>query len=255
VTPDAVFAPFYSQATEWINLAAQGVDTLPVSYAFAAGMLATLNPCGFVMLPAFAAFYLTAAGAEPQASAWLRLVRAVRMGLLVSIAFVVIFAAVGLVVTAGGRVVMQWAGWAGVTVGVALAAFGLYQLVTRRSIFASMTSTVRVRRAGTTRGVVLFGVGYAVCSLGCTLPVFLVVVGSVFVGNSDYADSVRRFVEYGAGMGVVLTAVTVAVAFARERGTRSVRRVLPYVDVAANIALMFAGSYIVWYWTGQGGVL
>ena len=32
---------------------------LPLGFAFAAGMVATVNPCGFVMLPAFLTMYLT----------------------------------------------------------------------------------------------------------------------------------------------------------------------------------------------------
>ena len=35
------------------------VTARPVPYPFGAGMLAIVNPCGFVMLPAFAAFYCT----------------------------------------------------------------------------------------------------------------------------------------------------------------------------------------------------
>ena len=34
------------------------VDLLPVGYAFGAGMVSTVNPCGFAMLPAYLAFYL-----------------------------------------------------------------------------------------------------------------------------------------------------------------------------------------------------
>ncbi|MFQ5924210.1 MAG: hypothetical protein ACE5M4_15335, partial [Anaerolineales bacterium] len=31
---------------------------LPMAWAFSAGMLATLNPCGWALLPAYAAYYL-----------------------------------------------------------------------------------------------------------------------------------------------------------------------------------------------------
>lgn len=55
-----VFGAFSNEAYQWIGLFGRLVDALPVSYAFGAGMLASVNPCGFIMLPAFAAFYLTA---------------------------------------------------------------------------------------------------------------------------------------------------------------------------------------------------
>lgn len=247
---EAVFEAFYWQANQWINLASQGVDRLPVSYAFGAGMLASVNPCGFVMLPAFAAFFVTAERAVDNGAK--RVARALWMGLLATITFIAIFTIAGAVIWAGGRAFMQFAGWAGLAVGVALAGFGLYQLITRRSIFAGATSRVRVSRRSSPLGVLVFGTGYAVCSLGCTLPAFLVVAGSVFIGNRDFVEAMTRFVEYGAGMGLVLTAVTVSIAAARASTVGAVGRIGAVVDPAANALLVLAGLYIIWYWTNNG---
>lgn len=94
----------------------------------------------------------------------------------------------------------------------------------------------------------MFGVGYAVSSLGCALPAFLVVAGSVFLGNGDASASLLRFVEYSAGMGFVLTVVAVGAAVARDQAVRFMRPLLPVVDVVANVFVILAGSYIVWYW-------
>lgn len=252
MSPDAWLAAFYAEAMGWINVVDQGVRALPVSYAFGAGMLATLNPCGFVMLPAFAAFYTSAAGGDPNAAASVRAVRALRMGLLTTIAFVGTFGLMGLVVTSGGQLVIEWAAWGGIVVGVLLAAFGGFQLVSRRSIFARVTAGVRAPRSISAKGVLLFGVAYAICSLGCTLPIFLIVVGGVFLGRGEFSDSIMRFVQYGAGMGLVLTLVTLGVALARGWALRTTRHLLRYVDPMANAMLLVAGVYIVWYWTTIG---
>jgi cytochrome c biogenesis protein CcdA len=147
---------------------------------------------------------------------------------------------------------MQLAGWAGLAVGLALAGFGLYQLVTRRSVFAGATSRGRIGRTRSPAGVVLFGAGYAVCSLGCTLPAFLIVAGSVFIGNRDFAEASTRFVEYGAGMGLVLTTVTVGIAAARASTAPTVGRLGAVVEPAANALLVLAGLYVIWYWTNNG---
>lgn len=254
MNPGALLDAFYVYASNAISAATVAVDALPVSYAFAAGMLATVNPCGFVMLPAFAAFYTTVEDGADTAPLR-RLQRAAWMGILVTVAFIAIFGLAGLAITAGGRILLQWAGWAGVAVGVLLVVLGLYQLAARRSLFATATAGIRVQRARSTRGVLLFGVGYAVCSLGCTLPVFLVVAGSVFLGDRDFAESARRFVEYALGMGFVLTIIAVGVALVRERTTTLVRPLLPVVDGAANVMLILAGLYVIWYWTTKGSVL
>lgn len=255
MNPGIPFEWFYAHATLWINEFSQWLDALPLSYAFAAGMLSTVNPCGFIMLPAFAAFYLNADGASTRVPVGQRLWRALVMGSLVTAAFAATFGLVGLVITAGGRVIMQWAGWAGLVVGVLLTAFGLLQLVTRRSLLAGATAGIRVRRSRTTPGVLLFGTGYAVCSLSCTLPVFLVVAGSVFLGNRDFGDSMLRFLQYAAGMGLVFTVITLGMALVRQQTTRVVNVALPYVEAVGNVALVVAGAYIIWYWLVQGALL
>lgn len=244
---DAIFNSVSAQANGWINLFATWVRVLPFSFAFGAGMLATVNPCGFIMLPSFAAFYFAADGGETP-SLVRRIAQALQVGVVVTLAFVVTFGLVGLVVTAGGRGIVRWSGWGGFAVGALLVAFGLYQLVTRRSLFANVTANVRVSRSRTFRGVLTFGVAYAVASLGCTLPIFMLVVGSVFTDGSGYAASAWRFVEYAVGMGAVLTVLTVGVAIARAPVVRLVSGVLPYIHGVANVALIFAGSYLVWYW-------
>ena len=46
-----IFAAFSNEAYHWIGLFGRLVDALPVSYAFGAGMLASVNPCGFMATP------------------------------------------------------------------------------------------------------------------------------------------------------------------------------------------------------------
>jgi len=45
------------------------VSALPVAYSFAAGLVAALNPCGFIMLPSFAALQLGFGGCSGRMAA------------------------------------------------------------------------------------------------------------------------------------------------------------------------------------------
>lgn len=250
----AIFDGFQRWSYDWINEFVAVVDSSPAPYAFGAGMISTVNPCGFIMLPSFAAFYMTAHDGE-RAGIRSRSLRALQMGAIITLAFVITFGVAGIVLTGGGRFIVGWIGWAGFAIGVALVAFGVYQLLARRSLFASATANVRVQRSATTRGVVAFGIAYAVASLGCTLPVFMIVVGSIFTGNGTYLESVARFLQYAAGMGLMLTAITVGVAFSRQLTVGTVSRALPVVESLGNAALIFAGAYLIWYWTRDGSLL
>jgi len=251
---DAFFQTFYETANLSIGSVALFVDAMPVSYALGAGMLASVNPCGFIMLPAFAAFYFTAGSDEDDTDAGRRLMRALQMGGLVTLAFILTFGIVGTVVGIGGHALLQYSGWAGLAIGGALIALGLYQLIARRSLFAGAVN-LRVSPQATVRGVLAFGVAYAAASLSCTLPIFLTVVSGVFAGSGGIALAAADFIQYAVGMGLVLTLITVSIAFSRNQTTQLVSGVLPYVNTVGNVLLVFAGAYLVWYWTGLGQIV
>lgn len=252
---DSFFEAFQYQSYSLISFFSAQVSALPVSYAFGAGMLASVNPCGFIMLPAFAAYYFTSDNPEVEPTTLQRLAKALQMGALVSLAFVVTFGLAGVVITAGGRFILQGIGWAGLAIGAALIVLGLYQIATRRSVFAGATAGVRVRRSASMGGVLAFGVAYAVASLGCTLPIFMIVLGGIFVGDGTFLESVGSFAEYGIGMGVVLTVITLGIALFRQQTTRLVSGMIRYVEPVGNVLLVFAGAYLLWYWTTQGSIL
>ncbi len=249
-----MFEAVYETANLWLGSVAIFIDSLPVSYALGAGMIASINPCGFIMLPAFAAFYLTAGGASEEADTAAAIGRSLKMGAFVTIAFVITFGLAGAIVALVGNALLQWSGWAGLAVGIALIGLGGYQAVTRRSVFRGAATGIRITPRATSGGVMMFGAGYALASLSCTLPIFLTVVSGAFV-EDRLAEAVSDFVQYGLGMGIVLTAVTIGIALFRAQTMRLVSGVLPYVATVGNVFLIFAGAYLVWYWTVLGQLI
>ena len=229
-------------------------SSLPVGYAFAAGMVSTANPCGFAMLPAFIAYHLGLA--DESRSSLSRATHGIGMSLVATMGFVVLFGSTGLVISAGGRVLIDIFPHLGITVGVALVALGLFLLLTRRSFgFMALSRIQGPASVSGVRGFFLFGLAYGLASLSCTLPVFLVVVVSVF-DQGDLLTSFSRFINYALGMGATLMAITLGVVFFKTVVSRGVRTILPYVQPVGAVLMVFAGSYVVYYWTlGKGSVL
>ena len=86
-------------------------------------------------------------------------------------------------------------------------------------------------------------------SIGCALPIFMIVLfGGLFLGN-DVASGLLGVVVYGLGMGLVLTALTVTLALAEGGLLRVLRRAMQWVDRLAGVFLILAGAYLVYYWT------
>ena len=81
---------------------------LPVGYAFGAGMVASVNPCGFFLLPSYISYHL---GTEEtdfyQTPVRVRLLKALLLGSVATAGFVVIFALAGGLIAAGGQWLIQ----------------------------------------------------------------------------------------------------------------------------------------------------
>ncbi|MGE0794320.1 MAG: cytochrome c biogenesis CcdA family protein [Acidimicrobiia bacterium] len=233
---------------------------VPFTYAFTLGLVAAVNPCGFPMLPAYLSFFVGAddpdhadhadhasgaGGAGGGTDTPVRVLRALGAGACVSLGFFVVFLGFGLPIDAGLDVILDWVPWLTMVIGAGLAGLGVATLLGH----PLRPGLPRLDRGGRTRGagsMVLFGISYAVASLGCTLPLFLAVVAGT-TSRENLASGVAAFGAYAAGMSVVLLALSLALAFAREGMVRWLRSTLRYVDRIAAVLLVAVGTYLVYY--------
>ncbi len=227
-----------------------------LGFAFAAGMVASVNPCGFALFPAYIALYLGTERARHDLPS--RLLRAAGIGGVVTLSFVALFAAVGLLVVASAAGVARIFPIIGLLIGFLLVVAGAVMLgggalqlgfVDR---IADRFGAVSRRRG--VAGYVAFGVAYAAGSLGCTLPIFLTVVATGFTAGGPLG-AVAQLGLYGLGMGVVLIAVTVASAVIEHAALRRVRRIGAALQPAGAVVLLLAGGYVVYYWLAAGALL
>ncbi|MFN2506799.1 MAG: cytochrome c biogenesis CcdA family protein [Acidimicrobiales bacterium] len=218
----------------------------PLALAFTAGLVATVNPCGFVMLPAYLSWFIGTDGDSERADAVARVGRALAVSSVVSATFLVVFTVTGLLFSVGAVVVVEVIPWLALAVGGGVVALGVAMWRGWKPAVALPQPSLGVRSRGA-GGAMLFGVSYAVASLSCTLPVFLAVVAGT-VTSRDVASGVATYVAYGAGMSLVLVAVAVAVAAARTAFVTRLRMASRRIDRAAAMLLVVAGLYVMGYW-------
>jgi cytochrome c-type biogenesis protein len=200
-----------------------------------------VNPCGFPLLPAFLSFYLGADEQRlPRAST--RILQGLLVGALVTIGFVGLFALVSLPVSFGVALVASAVPWVGLLTGAVLAFAGLI-VISGRRVAMPVHLQLPVRRERKLGAMLLFGVGYGAASLGCTLPLFLTLVGASAGGSK-----ITVFLAYAVGTAVVLMAVSVVVALAREGVVRGLRSLLPHMHWIAGLLLLVSGGYLFYYW-------
>lgn len=227
---------------------------LPVGYAFAAGMVASVNPCGVLLLPSYALYQLGTEEADSaQASTAKRALKALLIGGTATAGFIAIFAVAGSILAAGGRWLINVFPYAGLAVGGVMIVLGLWLLVTHRTLGIMAASRVAISPQRNLGNVFLFGIVYAIGSLSCTLPIFLVVVGGS-LANQGLLGALGQFIGYAVGMGTVLIAVTVGTALFRETVSRLLRRIVPHVHRVSALFLVGAGAYLIYYWVFQAGL-
>jgi cytochrome c biogenesis protein CcdA len=165
--------------------------------------------------------------------------------LSVSIGFAATFAVIWLVIEHLTRDVYEWGPWVSVVIGIALAALGVYLLSGRELRLRLPRLDVGGRTTGV-RSMVLYGVSYAVVSIGCTMPLFSVYLTRT-ADREGFLSGVIWFASFAAGFTVLLVSLTLAVALARRSLVVSLRRVLPYVQRISGALLVIGGAYVAWY--------
>lgn len=229
-------------------------NVLPVGYAFAAGMVASVNPCGALMLPSYIFFQLGAEDEADDVSILERVLKALRLAIATTAGFAVIFGLVGVVVSVGGRWLTDFFPYAGLIIGPAMVGLGVWLLISHRSLGILAASRVSVTPERSLGNMFLFGIAYAVSSLSCTLPIFLVVVGSALTAGG-WVLSLAQFMGYALGMGAVIAVVTIGTSLFQQAVERWLRRLMPYVHRVSALFLIGAGVYLIYYWVFEVGLL
>lgn len=210
--------------------------TALLAAAFGAGMVATVNPCGFAMLPAYLGLFI---GERSRRSALV-------VGAAVSAGFVAVYLIAGLLVASGVRAVVRWIPWLAVVVGVGLVVLGIAEL-RGHHLLSRLPGVSRAPKGESVRGLVGFGVSYGIASLSCTLPIFLSLTAAAVAGGS-LMQSFSVFIAYGAGMSLVVMSLTLALAVGRDRVLRAIRPVAAHLSTISGWILILAGGFIVFYW-------
>lgn len=230
------------------------------AFAFGAGTVTFLAPCAYPLLPGYVSFYLgldgsgsgTATGdgavampdgapATDERFLPARIGRAVGVGLLVSLGFAVVYAALAGVVVAVGAQVLAGISALELVVGALLIVLG----TAFATGYTLPTPTVRLpERRRSSLSFVGFGVVYAAAAAGCTAPVFAAVALRALAAGPT--ASVLAFGAYAAGMAVPMIGVTVAVALGRSAlldrlpSPERIRR-------GAGALLVVAGVVQIWF--------
>jgi cytochrome c biogenesis protein CcdA len=260
-----------------------------LALALSAGILTTLNPCGFALLPAYFAYVLHGSG-DRQApisrhGGW-QVLRSGLLGVPLAAGFLLIFLVAAGLLILGGHVAVSLFPWLALIVGTGLILLGGWILVTKRQVelfilgrlatwlarrrwsaararTGQAAKTSQQTQGGDTAQRVTpvapstslpselvaawgFGLGYGVSSLGCALPIFLLVVGNAITAT-DPGTVLLILGGYSVGITLVLVAVALAAAAFHDLLRTAIFPLLRWVQPVSALLLVAAGMYIIVY--------
>jgi cytochrome c biogenesis protein CcdA len=214
------------------------------AYSFILGVLAAVNPCGFVLLPTYLVFFL-GTREETELASSERMRRALVVSLGISIGFLAIFFVIGVI----SRLFTQWielnAKYASLAIGIVLVMGGARMLSGWTPKFAM--PQIGGVQTKTFRATVIYGVAYAVASIGCTIG-FLTTAVFGSIALHGFISGVFSILLYGLGMAMLVTALTVSLAFAKTGIVTIIKNRLYIIQRLGAILVTLTGIYLVLYW-------
>lgn len=193
------------------------IDFSTLSLSLGAGIVAFLNPCGFVLLPSYVTHYLGSHDGSRQERWWDRGWRGLSVGLSVSAGFFTVFVIIGALIAILGTAVGQYLSWAAVAVGAGIIVLGLGTLLghSLELPLNKLTTRFTSGRGSAMIFYYLYGIGYALASSGCTLPIFLIYVISPAL-TGGLLSGFLSFLAYASGMTVMMLLLSLGLAFSKS---------------------------------------
>ena len=215
-----------------------------MSLSFIRGLVAAVNPCGFILLPTYLMYFLGISGGAPGTQK-ASLKRALKVSAAVSTGFLTVFLIIGFLSVPLRSTISSNSKYVTGFIAVVLIVVGVAMLFGYKPPFM-MPQIDSGKKDQTVKSMFIYGVAYAVASIGCTIGLFLATVFSARPGET-FIDSVGNMVAYGAGMALLVSALTVGFAFANTSLLKFLRNSMQYIDRVAAAFVVLSGLYLAWY--------
>lgn len=220
-------------------------DSARVATSFGSGLLAAVNPCGFVLLPAYLMYFLGMEQGRP-GSQRASLARALKVGAAVSSGFLMVFLIIGAVTRWQSSWLRDKAPWVSLVIAVLLVVLGVAMVFGYKLPVTTPKLDVS-RKDRSVRAMFVFGVAYAIASIGCTIGPF---ISNVFGGaaTDGFLAGIAYLLIYSTAMAVVVIGLTVSLAMANTWLLGVLRKGMQHVETVAGIVVLLSGLYLFWYW-------
>ncbi len=211
------------------------MDVFQIGAAFTAGILAVLSPCALPMLPAYIAVRLR----EDKHN----IIQGIAYSIFMIIGFMTVYVLIGFIPSLLFSNAFSNSTFTAPGIGVVLIVLGLASWFT--NIFEKIPKVVLQAPGGVgTLGMILFGVAYGTASLGCSLPVFLLVVLGA-ASTEGFNSVLTLYAAYGAGAASIILPITLMISFAEGFFHEKLTLAMPHIRKVSSILIVLSGVYML----------
>lgn len=222
------------------------IDGATAAYALLLGVVAAFNPCGFALLPAYIGVLVTGT-ADARLPRAVALRRAVLFGLAMTLGFMVVFTAFGLLFGAVNAslqgVILPAVSWVTTGLGILVIWLGVTVIIRGELRGPGLRFEGRAPRTAFLSQAV-YGATFALASLSCTIGLFLAIVTQALAAANP-VSAIVPFVLYAVGMGTSIVLVSIAAALLGSGAAAALRRHTPVLMRAGGVLMVLAGLSVV----------
>lgn len=219
------------------------MDIALLALAFSAGVAIFFSPCGVALLPSYVA-YLLSKQSSGQLTKLVQAFGGFKIGLVVSAGIITVFIGLGAVVALFGNILAPYAFWFGTGTGVLLILLGIFMLAGKSLHIPQLQ--IKTGSAPALKTYYVFGLGYALGGIACTLGVFLFVV-SAALSSGSFPAALLTFVSFTAGSVLFMVAVSTASAIARALVARWLTQYVKPIQILSALIIVAGGGYLIWF--------
>lgn len=215
-----------------------------ISIAIVAGVLATFNPCGFALLPAYLSALVIGSNTDNQKPLAIY-ARAFRFSLGMALGLVAVFSAFALIVFPFSLSIEQYLPVVTAVIGIFLVVFAI-QLLRGKSpaLKRFLNPNIAPKKQFITQ--IGYGVTFALGSLSCTVGPFLAIASTALASGSLF-NILASFALYGLGMAATVLVLALLTAATNRALISKIRGATPVIEKITAILVLLVGIYILFY--------
>lgn len=217
------------------------MDLVLLSFSFLAGLQAFFAPCSIALIPAYLGYSFKQEAGDGERTE--QLLFGLKAGSFASLGLISVYVFFGIILTIFGRLIAPVFPWIELVTGGILLFMGSSTLLGYE--FAIKPPLVIQTNSDGGKRFYLFGMAYAFGALGCTLPIFLLVIFQS-LAQRGMLGGITNFAAYALAMSTLMIIFSLISSLSKSTLQRFLARYMVIIQKSSGVLIILAGIYLIY---------